>query len=123
MSFRKIIPKRLMPMNTKNHDEKRRHEPNRRNSSVEFEELDLSPHDEKSGKSKPLPMKRLHIPASTIGGELINSPPSASEHIGKSQVGTLRMGMKNSEYIKYDIYIYNITISISEHMLHSFFLF
>ena len=123
MSFRKIIPKRLMPINTKSHDEKRRHEPNRRNSSVEFEELDLSPHDEKSGKSKPLPMKRLHIPASTIGGELINSPPSASEHIGKSQVGTLRMGMKNSEYIKYDIYIYNITISISEHMLHSFFLF
>ena len=96
MSFRKIIPKRLMPINTKSHDEKRRHEPNRRNSSVEFEELDLSPHDEKSGKSKPLPMKRLHIPASTIGGELINSPPSASEHIGKSQVGTLRMGMKNS---------------------------
>ena len=95
MSFRKIIPKRLMPINTKGHDEKRRHEPNRRNSSVEFEELDLSPHDERSGKSKPLPMKRLHIPSSTIGGEFINSPPSASEHIGKSQVGALKMGMQN----------------------------
>ena len=99
MSFRKMIPKRLMPMNTKNHDEKRRHEPNRRNSSVEFEELDLSPHDEKSGKSKPLPMRRLHIPSSTIGGEFINSPPSASEHIGKSQVGALKMGMK--KYLRY----------------------
>ena len=89
-----------MPVNTKSHDDKRRHEPNRRNSSVEFEELDLSPHDERSGKSKPLPMKRLHIPSSTIGGEFINSPPSASEHIGKSQVGALKMGMK--KYLTYN---------------------
>ena len=116
-----------MPINTKSHDEKRRHEPNRRNSSVEFKELNLSPHDERSGKSKPLPMKRLHIPASTIGGEFKNSPPSsASEHIGKSQVGTLEMGMKKKlidsvRNIYIYIVIYIININVSKYLLHSFF--
>ena len=114
-----MIPKRLMPINTKSHDEKRRHEPNRRNSSVEFEELDLSPHDERSGKSKPLPMRRLHIPSSTIGGEFINSPPSASEHIGKSQVGALKMGMK--KYLTYKWQNILIKTVILNYIFNSFF--
>ena len=95
MSFRKIIPGKLLPKSPRRINKKGKGDENGDNNPPIEEESKSTPagNDNNGLQSEPLPMRRLSIPSGSPNEFQFHSPPSTSDmSIELSQASPISMG-------------------------------